>query len=149
VSYDTARPYLACFVILRKDNKVAFILRSNTDWMNGYYGLPAGKVEEHESAAAGAVREAFEETGVTVKATALHPIHVSHRWASDDTFAWIDVLFEATIWEGEPFNAEPDKHSDLAWLDPKNLPENIIPAVRFYIEQIEAGKTYSEYGWPT
>ena len=47
--YDTATPYLASFVIIRKEGKIAFVLRTNTGWMNGYYGLPSGKVEKVES----------------------------------------------------------------------------------------------------
>ena len=147
MKFDTAQPRLACFVVLRRGNKIAFVLRSNTDWMNGYYGLPAGKVEVHESAAAGATREALEETGVTIKQTDLRAVHVAHRWDGDDGYDWLDVLFEADRWEGTPFNAEPEKHSELAWLDPKNLPKNVIPSVRSYVTQIESGNLYSEYGW--
>ena len=64
--YDSARPYIACFVILRKGNKVAMVLRKNTGWMDGYYGLPAGKVEYFEHFTAGAAREAKEEAGVDI-----------------------------------------------------------------------------------
>lgn len=44
--YDIETPYTAVYLVFRKNNKVAFVLRSNTDWMEGYYGLPAGKVEK-------------------------------------------------------------------------------------------------------
>lgn len=47
----------------------------------------------------------------------------------------------------EVHNAEPDVHAELAWFDLKKLPENTIPYVKNYIEAIEAGKTYVEYGW--
>lgn len=147
MSYDTAKPYLASFVVLRKGNKVAFVLRSNTDWMNGFYGLPAGKVEVDERATTGAVRELKEEVGVDVKESDLKVVHIAHRKSDDATLAWIDILFEAKTWKGEPYNAEPDKHSELAWLDVDNLPDNIVPAIRFYIEQIKKGEFYSEYNW--
>jgi len=38
-------------------------------------------------------------------------------------------------------------YSELAWLDVNNLPENVIPSVKFVIENIAAGKQFSEYGW--
>lgn len=148
MSYNTARPYTACFVLLhRTDGKVAFVLRSGTDWMNGHYGLPAGKVEIGENPTEGIIREAKEEVGVTLEATNLRPVLTLYRKANDDTLAWVDVIFEASEWQGEVFNAEPDKHSEVAWFALDQLPTNAVPAVRFAIEQILAGKTYAEYGW--
>ena len=64
MSYDTARPYIASYVILRKDGKIAFVLRANTNWMNDHYGLPSGKVENNESYLQAAVREAKEEVAL-------------------------------------------------------------------------------------
>ncbi len=145
MKYNTATPYIASYVILRKDNKVAFILRENTAWMNGYYGLPSGKVEKNERYLAAAVREAKEEAGVDITPKDLIPLHTSHR--KEPEMTWVDIYFEATSWEGEPYNAEPHMHAELKWLDPKKLPKNIIPGVRFAIEQIAAGKIYSEFGW--
>lgn len=145
--YHTARPYLAAFVFLRRNGKIALILRSNTEWMNGYYGLPAGKAETGERATAAAVREAYEEAGVRLREKDLSFVHLCHRHSSDSTLAWIDVLFETAQWEGEPVNNEPHKHSELSWHNPDSLPENTIPAVRHYLQQIKAGHVYSEFGW--
>jgi 8-oxo-dGTP diphosphatase len=138
---------LAVFILLRKNRKIAFVMRSNTAWMNGYYGLPSGKVEVGERALAAAVREAKEEAGVTIREQGLSLTHIAHRFSEDDTLSWIDLLFEVDSWQGEPYNSEPSKHSELAWLDIDNLPDNIVPSVRFELEQIQAGNIYSEYGW--
>lgn len=143
--FDTAQPYIASFVIIRKDNKIAFVLRSNTTWMKDYYGLPSGKTEKNESFSAGAIREAEEEIGIHIKPEDLRFVHAMHRHGQD--LDWVDAYFETDAWEGEPYNAEPHMHSELAWLDPKNLPKNVIPPVRHAIEQLEMGKVYSEYGW--
>lgn len=144
MNYDTATPRIASYVIIRREEKVAFVLRTNTDWMNDHYGLPSGKVEKNEAFSAGAAREALEEIGVHIKPQDLRFTHVMHRNEESD---WVDVYFEVESWEGEPVNAEPHMHSELAWLDPKNLPDNAIPAVRYAFEQINAGRTFSEYGW--
>src|SRR2546430_1308799 len=100
--FGTARPYAACYVILRRDNKVAFVLRHNAGWMNGYYGLPAGKVEVAENFRAGAVREAKEEVGITIAPSSLTHALTVHR-LGDDKLEWVDVYFEVTEWEGEPY----------------------------------------------
>ena len=141
--YDTATPYIASYIIFRKDGKVAFVLRSNTDWMNNYYGLPSGKVEKDETFTGAAIREAKEEVGVDVRAEDLKPLLTVHRHSDDSE--WVDLYMEATKWSGELYNAEPHMHSELAWLDPDDLPENTIPSVAFSLAQIKAGKTYAEH----
>jgi 8-oxo-dGTP diphosphatase len=146
--YNTQQPYIASYIILRKENKIAFVLRNKTSWMNGYYGLPSGKVEKDENFSQAAVREALEEVGVRIKLSDLKFVHLLQRFEPPGPNSlWVDAIFEADKYEGEPYNAEPEVHSELAWLDPKNLPENVIPSVKFLIEQIEAGNTYSEFGW--
>ncbi len=44
--YDTAQPYIASYLIIRKEGKIAFVLRENTRWMNNHYGPPSGKIEK-------------------------------------------------------------------------------------------------------
>jgi 8-oxo-dGTP diphosphatase len=151
VKYDTATPYTASFIIIRKDAKMAFLLRTGTGWMNGHYGLPSGKVEVGESMVNAALREAEEEIGIKIKKDDLRAVIVVDRAAAKTdevgANAWVDAYFEAVVWEGEPYNAEPDKHGELVWLDPNNLPENVVPHISAAIKDIMADKTYSDYGY--
>lgn len=148
MKYDTATPYIASYVILRQGDKIAFVLRKNTSWMNGYYGLPSGKVEHGEPFTLAAIREAKEEVGVDVKLSDLKHILTVHRQNADDSARyWVDVYFEAQDWRGEVINAEPHLHSEVSWLDLEHMPENVIPSVRFALDQIAAGNLYCEYGW--
>lgn len=139
---------MAAYALLRKGRKVLFVYRSNTDWMNRYYGLPSGKVENNESASLCAVREAKEEVGVKIKEADLKPLLTMHRFDKDSHVKeWVDVLFEATTWEGEPYNAEPAVHSKIEWLDIDDLPENVIGSVKAAIEAAEKGEIFIQYGW--
>ena len=113
--------------------------------MNNHFSLPAGKVEWGETYLQAAVREAKEEVGVDVKPADLKPLLIVQRHGDDSD--WVDLFVEATKWKGELHNAEPHMHRELVWLSPDNLPENIVPSVKFSLEQIKAGKTYAEYGW--
>lgn len=142
---DFATSNLAVTIILRKGDKIAMLLRSKTDWMNGFYGLPGGKVDAGEQYAKAAARELLEETGLMVE-----PKHFQFKlvWQRHyDDGDWVDVVFEITEWEGEPYNAEPDVHGELAWLDPNNLPDNVLNENKFLLQQIASGTTYAEYGW--
>jgi 8-oxo-dGTP diphosphatase len=142
---DFATSNQAVTMVLRKGDKIAFLLRSNTDWMNGFYGLPGGRVDAGEQLATAAMREANEEIGVTIDKADLKLLLTWQRHYDDGD--WVDVVFEVTKWEGEPYNAEPNVHSELTWLDPNDLPKNVLAENKFLLEQIAAGKTYAEYGW--
>ena len=63
----TQRPYGAAYALCFQDNKIALVLRENTNWMNGYWSLPAGKLEEGETFRQAAAREAMEEAGLEVQ----------------------------------------------------------------------------------
>jgi 8-oxo-dGTP diphosphatase len=125
------------------------VLRKNTGWMDGYYGLPAGKVEYGEPYAIGAIREAKEEAGVDIELENIDFVHIAHRHGEneEEIMDWVDVYFRADNWTGEPYNAEEDKSEHLDWLDLNNLPENIVPPQREALLSITKGEFYSEYGW--
>jgi 8-oxo-dGTP pyrophosphatase MutT (NUDIX family) len=55
----------AC-VILLDDKHVWLSERSNTRTFHGYWQAPGGEVNKEEPVLAGAVRELFEETGLTI-----------------------------------------------------------------------------------
>lgn len=148
MSYDTAKPFIASYVIFRENGKIAFLLRKNTSWMSGYYGLPSGKVEKNESYTSAAIREMKEEVGVDLEKDDLEFLHVCHRHEpSNQADDWVDIYFEAKSWKGELHNAEPDVHGELVWYDINNLPKNVVSSVKWTIEQIELGRTFSQYGW--
>lgn len=142
--YDTATPRIASYLLIRREGKVAFVLRENTSWMNGFYGLPSGRVEKGESFTEAAVREGKEEAGIEIMPGDLRVVHVMHRNEETD---WVDVYYEAEDFKGEPHNAEPHMHGELAWLDPESLPENVIPTTKIAIEKIGSGIFFSEYGF--
>lgn len=142
---QSARPYCAAYVLLRRKQKYLFVLRQNTSWMNGFYGLPSGKVEPNEGFLRAAIREAQEEVGIAIRPDQLSHAVTLWRLTEDET-EWCTVAFYAHSWEGEPYNAEPHIHSEIAWFGSDELPVNVIPSVRRIIELHESGQTYGEYG---
>jgi 8-oxo-dGTP pyrophosphatase MutT (NUDIX family) len=144
--YDTATPYVASYVILRQAGKIAFLLRSK-GWMSDHYGLPSGKKEKGESPTQAGVREAEEEVGVIIKPENMTHLLTMSRYESDSDQEWEDHFFEASTWQGEIKNAEPESHAEVVPFTPNDLPGNIVPCVRFALTAIEAGESYTEYGW--
>ncbi len=143
--YDTARPYSAAYVIFEKDGKYLFVRRAHTAWMNGHYGLPAGKVEKYEGFRKAAVREAKEEVGLEVDPKDLEFMLAFWRQEEDEPdMEWVDVVFRARTWKGEPYNAEPHMHDEIAWLDKNNLPDTVVPSLAVMLQHIAEGKSYGE-----
>lgn len=144
--YATATPYIASYLIFLKDDSIAFLLRGNTGYADGQYGLPSGKVEPNETYTECAIREAKEEVGATVLPQNIDPVLTVHRKGEDGTF-WVDIYYAVTEWDGELSNAEPDKHDELIWFKPQEFPTNIIPSVRHALQQIGLNNHYTEFGW--
>lgn len=147
MKYDIATPYTAVYALLRDGEKVAMVLRSGTDWMNGYYGLPSGKVEKGEPFLEAVVRETKEEVCVDIEAADISHALTMHRNSGPDGTLWVDVYFAISKWRGQVVNGEPEKHSEIAWIDINNPPDNVIPSVASALQSIADGKTYSEFGW--
>lgn len=148
---EVSRPYCACFVILRRGSKIAMVLRKNTNYMDGYYGLPAGKSEWFEPFSIGAIREAKEEAGTDISLKHLRFVHVVHRHGvakvEKKFMDWVDVYFEADNWQGEPYNAEEHKSEQLDWVDINDTSVKIVPHQHDALKHIIAGEQYSEFGW--
>ncbi|VEB98491.1 8-oxo-dGTP diphosphatase [Cedecea lapagei] len=136
---------VAVFVVLRRADDICLIRRAHTGWMDGFYSLPAGGLEHGETLLQAAAREAGEETGVAISPAQLRSAHSMHVKTEDRS--WLGHFFLCSDWQGEPYVAEPDKHSELRWVNIRQLPENTVPYVKQAIEAIIAGEIYSEYGW--
>lgn len=132
------------YLVLIKDDKVLLARRLNTGYMDGFYGLPAGHIEDGESLTTGTAREALEEIGLELQPSSLKLAHTMHRRGEDIR---MDFFFTATTWLGEPQNEEPTKCDDLAWFPLNELPTKTIPYIRSALEQIQQGHIFSEFGW--
>jgi 8-oxo-dGTP diphosphatase len=134
----------ASYIILRKDDKILLIRRANTGYLDGFYSLPSGHIDGNEPAVQAAAREAKEEVGVDISIEDLQFVHVIHRVAEEKDHERVDFFFEASKWQGEPTNCEPEKCDDLQWFSLENLPEKISPVVKQALEMIQAGGYYSD-----
>ena len=131
--------------MLIRDGKILLLLRANTGFEDGNYGLPAGHLDGGETAREGAAREMREEIGITVRPEDLEVVHVMHRKAARDER--IDFFMTARSYEGEIRNCEPEKCASLDWFPLDSLPSNMIDYIRVAIEEVRNNRFYSEYGW--
>ncbi|QZZ28068.1 NUDIX domain-containing protein [Streptomyces sp. ST1015] len=95
----------------------------------GLWDLPAGKGEPGEPITTTAVRELYEETGLTVHPDALHVAQVIHgAWGVGAPDGYLSVVFAVHEWSGELQNREPDKHARVCWVDTDAVPGEFVEA---------------------
>lgn len=140
---------VSIYLFLIKDNKILLLRRYNTGYEDGNYGLPAGHLEENESAAQALCREVKEEIDIKLKLQDLKLVHVMHRKESDNRESdnRIDLFFITKNCQGKPINNELEKCDDINWFSINHLPPNTIPYIRQAIGSYFKNVFYSESGW--
>ncbi|MES9603420.1 NUDIX domain-containing protein [Actinomadura sp. NPDC000929] len=143
--------FIAPHVLLRRDDGAVLMLRRfNTGYRDGWLCPPAGRIEPGEDVLAAAIREAWEETGVTLHRDDAVFSHVMHRTAASlpgPCHAVSDYWFTFRNWAGEPRAAEPDKASEALWIDPAEPPPDLIPHCAQVLAAIGRGEAFSVHGW--
>lgn len=130
--------------LVNEKKEILLLRRYNTGYEDGKYSVPAGHLEDAESAIDGIIREAFEEIGIEISKQDLKLCHVMHNMS--DT-ARIGLFFCTSKYQGTIINKKKDKCDDLSWYGIDSLPLNIVPYVRHGIESFKDKKLYSQFGW--
>ncbi|MEV4112813.1 NUDIX domain-containing protein [Nonomuraea sp. NPDC049695] len=117
--------------------------RKGTGYGDGLWHLPSGHLEAGESVTEAAVREAGEELGVVIDPADLTFAHVMHRAPER-----VGLFFATRKWTGDPYNAEPDKCSELAWWPVDALPRGeMIGYPAAAIANVLDGAPFALYEW--
>ena len=125
-----------------RENQILLLRRFNTGFRDGEYSVPAGHLDGGETVLRAAIREGKEEVGVDIEETDMTFSSVLHRIEDEER---VDFFVQVHQWQGEPFNAEPDKCDDLRWVDITALPANIIPYVNQALINHLNGIRFDEY----
>jgi ADP-ribose pyrophosphatase YjhB (NUDIX family) len=136
----------ASYLIVKNGANVLLSLRKNTGFMDSYYGLVAGHIEENESASQACIREAKEEANIDILAEDIKPAHIAQRISSVDR-VYFDIYFLLENYTKNINNLEPEKCGGLEWFEIKKLPNNILPYVRDVLTNYFNGIFYSETGF--
>ena len=134
---------LAVYLVLRDGGKVLLSRRLNTGWKDGWFSLVAGHVEAGESAEEAMIREVAEEAGIEVTTENLRHVFTLHRLSDNATDEYIDLFFECMHWQGELRNAEPEKCSELKWVEMHELPENTLEYIETVLHKYPEGRSYA------
>jgi 8-oxo-dGTP diphosphatase len=86
-----------------------------------FWTVPIGKVKIGQSVLDGLKEELFEEVGITVKDSVLIETKTQEYDRRGLKIAVTHNLFSIIDYVGIPFNKEPEKHSDMKWIDLKDI----------------------------
>jgi len=121
--------------VVCREGKILLQRRSD----NAAWGLPGGILELDETYEEAAVREVREETGLTVRLTALLGIYHNYdmMWPNGDRAHTIGAIYTAEILSGEP---RIDEESlELRFFAQEELPELCFPDHRAAVDAYYRG----------
>lgn len=137
-------PSVNVFVV--KGNQVMLSRRANTGWLDGQLCAPGGHVEAGETPLIAMMRETKEELGVDVAPEDLEFLCVAARNASPTEYVAYEFVIRDKTYEF--YNAEPDKCSELVWVNLDNLPNDIIADFREIIDKsLIDNQTFLQIGY--
>ena len=131
-------------LFLFRESQILLLRRFNTGFRDGEYSVPAGHLDGNEAVTAAGIREAEEEIGIKIDANNMQFSSVMHRLEDEER---VDFFVHVHKWQGEPFNAEPDKCDDLRWAEINRLPANTVPYVKRAIENHFNAIRFDQYGF--
>jgi 8-oxo-dGTP diphosphatase len=117
-------PKVAAGVLVEQGNEVLLVRRVNEPF-RGLWTLPAGFVNGGEDPAQAAIRECFEETGLSVRVTRVYDIVAGREHPRGADFV---IVYQAEV-TGGVMQAEDDADA-VEWFDRAQLPPLAFKATR-------------------
>ncbi|WP_330334638.1 phosphotransferase [Streptomyces sp. NBC_00536] len=114
--------------------------RAGDVYASGMWHFVSGHLDgPHEDVVSALIREAHEEAGIIIDASAVRfALTVHHRGPGGRTRT--GMFFEVTAWEGTPSIQEPDVCDAMAWFAPDALPEPLVAYCRAGLDTYRAGE---------
>jgi mutator protein MutT len=118
--------------IVNNNNEVLLSLRSSAH-ANGFWCAPGGHMEYGETFLEAGARETKEEVNIDVNEVDV--VGVISNVYPEENKHYVTVHMRAKKYSGEAKLMEPDKFSEMRWFSLSNLPENIFPATKSFLEE--------------
>ncbi|WP_105116703.1 NUDIX hydrolase, partial [Streptococcus suis] len=92
------------------------IKRSKPNVFPQYWDIPGGRVEENELPRDAAVRECYEETGISIAKENLTIIHEDSQFDEEKQTVFTRLVYEVTLPEQpKTILLDPEEHTDFIW----------------------------------
>lgn len=119
-------------IIAQYEQSILLLHRSEQETDPSLWGIPAGKVEEGESQSEAAIREFFEETGISVSST-----EIDYVGTLDIEYAAVIVkfpIYHKKFSKKPAITLDPNEHINYQWITPKDALE--LPNLMLDVDKI-------------
>jgi len=140
--HEVAKTIFTIDICICHDNHVLMLKRSQTKKaFPGWLTFPGGHIDEGEDPLTAAIREAKEETGLSLSPTELQLKFVAMHHHIDRDEQYVVFGFLAII-QNKPSNLVANDEGELHWIDRNDLVINdtLFPPVKYYLDHILGGK---------
>lgn len=149
--HELGQLIVACETYIVHKGKVLMHKRAEnkSKWPGAWIG-PGGHIEQGEDALSAAIREVFEETGVTLDAknVSLKVLAFHHHIDRDEV--WMEYLFRAEIPSDQPVHSTIEGETRWIDLDEVLKLEKLFPPSKYYLKHIldkKSGLMYNSSEW--
>lgn len=125
---------IPCVSLVFRNNEDKFLVGKRiSNFDNGLYCPPGGKIEKYESIMDACIRECLEETGIQI----INADFLNHveRISIEDKKHYIIFFYFIESFKGKPLNLEPHKCESWEWLKIEDM-EPIAPGWKKSLERI-------------
>jgi ADP-ribose pyrophosphatase YjhB (NUDIX family) len=148
MSAEPFRLAAAVYGILRDGDRLLLMRRAGTTFRHGQLSLPAGHLDGGEDAVAGLVRELREELRIEADPQNCRLALLMHSAPEDsEDHEYFHLFFSVDRWRGEPVIGEPDKCSELRWVEASALPSDLVDYVGEALATMTQGESLALRGW--
>lgn len=116
----------AAGVTLIYQNKILLVHPTGSSWKRGTCGIPKGGMESHEEPIDTAIRELFEETGITISLDQLDPVQYV-----------VDIIGRHGAWQLVYFLCKIEELEEIGLTSEK------IPSSQLQLEEVDWAKFVS------
>jgi ADP-ribose pyrophosphatase YjhB (NUDIX family) len=125
----------AATLVLDEKDRLLMMKRSDS----GCWGIPGGSIEPGEIVEDAAKRETLEEVSLNVGEMSLFGVfsgpELYYKYPNGDEVYNVTIIYLSREWSGDvKLN---DEHTEWAWFEADEIPEDVSPPIKPVIEQFK------------
>ena len=141
--------YAAAYAIIENEKwEILFMRRQNTWFRDWHFQVPAGHLEGEESMKYWFIREMQEELWIKILESDCDIKHISHRVSkqnNSDARVYFDIYIQVKKYSWEIKNTEPEKCSELKFIDINNISDEEKKFFWYDVEVIKKIKKWEYF----